>query len=86
MTSDEFAKRFQSHPLGWNFQNLETTESIENLEKTVSITEGILFLLEYQGDITETEYEFLREALQGNAQRNIRRIEKTNSSGTKTRQ
>lgn len=86
MTSEEFAKRFQSHPLGWSFQNLETTESIEHLEKTMSITEGILFLLEYQDDITESEYEFLTEALHGNAQRNIRRLRKTNSLGTNTKQ
>jgi|GEM_PF-1596070 hypothetical protein len=86
MTSEEFAKRFQSHPLGWSFQNLETTESIEHLEKTVSITEGILFLLEYQSDITESEYEFLKEALHGNAHRNIRRLKKTNCSAPQTKQ
>lgn len=86
MTSEEFAKRFQSHPLGWSFQNLEVTDNVQTLENTVSMTEGILLLMEFQGDITKPEYEFLREALQGNAQRNLKRIEKTNSQGTATRQ
>lgn len=86
MTSEEFAERFKNHPLGWSFQNLEMTKHIRTLKNTVSMTEGILLLMKFQGDITEPEYEFLREALQGNAQRNLKRIQKTNSPGTATRQ
>lgn len=86
MTSEEFAERFQHHPLGFSFQNLETTETEQTLETTVSMAEGMLLLLEFQGDITKAEYVFLREALQGNAQRNLKRIEKTNCKGIQTRQ
>lgn len=42
--------------------------------------------MEFQGDITKPEYEFLREALQGNAQRNLKRIEQTNITGPLTKQ
>ncbi|MTI98727.1 MAG: hypothetical protein FH752_08910 [Marinobacter adhaerens] len=86
MTSEEFAERFKSHPLGWSFQNLEVAKNIRTLKNTVSMTEGILLLMEFQGDITKPEYEFLREALQGNAQRNLKRIEQTNITGPLTKQ
>lgn len=86
MTSEEFAERFQSHPLGWSFQNLETAETQTLLENVVLMAKGMLFLMEFQKEITKEEYDFLVQALQGNAQRNEKRIEKTNSPGTRTRQ
>lgn len=86
MTSEEFKERFQKHPLGHCFQNMEVTKTVSNLEANVSMTEGMLLLLEFQKEITKTEYDFLREALQGNAQRNLKRIKRTNSLGTATKQ
>ncbi|MEO9589690.1 MULTISPECIES: hypothetical protein [Marinobacter] len=86
MTSEEFAERFQKHPLGWSFQNMETADTQTLLENVVLMAKGMLFLMEFQKDITKEEHEFLMQALQGNAQRNEKRIEKTNSPGTKTRQ
>lgn len=86
MTSEEFAERFQKHPLGWSFQNMETADTLILLENAVLMAKGMLFLMEFQKEITKEEYEFLMEALQGNAQRNKRRIEKTNSSGSQTKQ
>lgn len=86
MTSEEFKKRFQKHPLGYAFQSMEITETLGSLGSNFSIVEGMLMLLEFQGEITKPEYEFLREALRGNAQRNKKRIEKTNSLGTTTKQ
>lgn len=86
MTSEEFAERFQGHPLGWSFQNLETADNQTLLENIVLMAKGMLFLLEFRKEISKEEYDFLMQALQGNAQRNKKRIEKTNSSGPKTRQ
>ncbi len=86
MTSEEFAERFQKHPLGHCFQAMEITDTVFKLENTSVMAKGMLLLLEFQGEITKEEYEFLMQALQGNAQRNKKRIEKTNSSGPKTRQ
>lgn len=86
MTSEEFAQRFQDHPLGFVFQALEAVGSVPQLESNVSMAEGMLLLLEFQGEIREEEREFLREALQGNAQRNLKRIKKTNSPGLSTKQ
>ncbi len=86
MTSEEFAERFQKHPLGWSFQNMETAETQTLLENVVLMAKGMLFLMEFQKEITEKEYDFLMQALQGNAQRNEKRIESTNSPGTQTKQ
>lgn len=86
MTSEEFKDRFQHHPLGYVFQMMEVTETASTIEPAVSMAEGILMLLEFQGDITKEEYEFLREALQGNLQRNLKRIKKTNAEAPNTQQ
>ena len=86
MTSEEFAERFQKHPLGFSFQNMETADTQTILENTVLMAKGVLFLMEFQKDITKEEYDFLMQALQGNAQRNKKRIEKTKHPGTSTKQ
>ncbi|MDL0430217.1 hypothetical protein QPM17_03720 [Marinobacter sp. TBZ242] len=86
MTSEEFAERFQKHPLGHCFQAMEITDTVFKLENTAVMAKGMLLLLEFQGEITKEEYEFLIRASQGNAQRNKKRIEKTSSAGTQTKQ
>ena len=86
MTSEEFKQRFQKHPLGHCFQSMEIAETVSSLEATVAMAEGMLLLLQFQDSITIEEYEFLREALQGNAQRNLKRLKRTNSLGPSTKQ
>ena len=86
MTSEEFAERFQKHPLGHCFQAMETAKTVHSIATGVGMAAGMIRLLEFQGEITQEEHDFLQEALQGNADRNKRRLEKTNSTGPQTRQ
>lgn len=80
MTSEEFAKRFQSHPLGWAFQNMEATDGETSLDRSASMAAGMILLLEFQGQLTGAEAAFLQEAVKGNIQRNYQRLMKTNAA------
>jgi len=80
MTSEEFAKRFQSHPLGWAFQNMEATDGETSLDRSASMAAGMILLLEFQGDLTEVEAALLQEAVKGNTRRNYNRLLKTNAA------
>lgn len=86
MTSEEFVERFQKHPLGHMFQAMEAAKTAHSVSTAVGMAAGMIHLLEFQGEITQEEHDFLQEAVKGNSARNMMRIKKTNSPGTKTRQ
>ncbi|MAN58254.1 MAG: hypothetical protein CMC08_00280 [Flavobacteriaceae bacterium] len=86
MTSEEFMERFQSHPLGWVFQSMETAENETQLERYLSMAHGMILLLEFQKELSEDEASFLNEAARGNAKRNYDRVTKTNFEPPSTRQ
>jgi hypothetical protein len=86
MTSEKFKERFQHHPLGYVFQIMEVANDEAELERYLSMAHGMIMLLEFQGELSKEDHDFLKEAAKGNAKRNYDRLQKTNAAAPTTKQ